>query len=503
MPKIFISYRHTSPDEDCAARLCELLESERFDVFTDKRILVGQKWVQEIDRQLRSADHFVVLLSAESIRSDMLRQEVADAHGLARTGKLRIYPIRLAFNGALPYDLGSYLNPLHSLFWASGEPWDPVCSRVLEAIRSAAPAELPEGEAAPPRSQTPANIRDRTGAPLPAADPRLDTGAIELDSQFYVERAADHEVTRLVSVAGRTVLIKGPRQVGKTSLLTRAKASAERSGHRVVYIDFQLIDDAHLKSLKTLATYLAHRIGRTLRSAIKPGDVWDDYLGAAESLTDFIERILLADPAPVTLCCDEVDRIFDQDYRNAFFAMVRAWHNRRATSPAWRTFGLIIAHSTEPALFIDDVNQSPFNVGEVFRLTDFDAAQLAWLNLRHGCPLTERELDALQALVGGHPFLARQGLYVLATRRVGSLADLIATAADDGGPFGDHLRRHLFGLSKRPRIAEAFKSVVRQQRCENEDEFQRLKAAGLVEGASRESARVRCDLYQRYFARHL
>src|SRR5687767_8215488 len=99
MPKIFISYRHITPDEDCATQLCALLEGERFDVFIDKRILVGQKWVQEIDRQLRSADHFVVLLSADSIRSDMLRQEVADAHALARTGQLRIYPIRVAFDG--------------------------------------------------------------------------------------------------------------------------------------------------------------------------------------------------------------------------------------------------------------------------------------------------------------------------------------------------------------------------------------------------------------------
>jgi tRNA A-37 threonylcarbamoyl transferase component Bud32 len=505
MPKVFISYRQIMPDEDCAVRLGAFLEREGFDVFIDKRILVGQNWVEEIDRQIRSAEHFVVLLSAESVRSDMLRQEVADAHALARAGKIRVYPIRLAFDGALPYELGSYLNQLQFVLWSSGEPWDAICHRVLDAIRLPDPAKPSQaGESSSRDLQRLADIADRTGAPLPAADPRLDTGAVELDSPFYVERTADDQVTRLVSAPGRTVLIKGPRQVGKTSLLTRAKGAAERSGHRVVYIDFQLIDEAHLESLKTLATYLAHRIARTLRSTVKPVDVWDDYLGGAESLTDFIERGVLTDTAPVTLCCDEVDRIFDYAYRNAFFAMVRAWHNRRATNAAWKPFGLVVAHSTEPALFIDDVNQSPFNVGEVFRLIDFDATQLGWLNQRHGRPLTSwAELDAFQTLVGGHPYLARQGFYVLATGRVGSLADLIGTAVEDGGPFGDHLRRHLFGLSKRPRIAAAFKAIVRQQRCEDEGEFQRLKAAGLVEGESRRSARVRCDLYQRYFSKHL
>jgi hypothetical protein len=139
-----------------------------------------------------------------------------------------------------------------------------------------------------------------------------------------------------------------------------------------------------------------------------------------------------------------------------------------------------------------------------FVLATFDAADIAWLNQRHGRPLTSQsELDAIQALVGGHPYLIRQAFYILATKRVRSLADLIATAAEDGGPFGDHLRRHLFGLGKTTRIAAAFKTVVREQRCDDENDFQRLKAAGLVDGASRTSAQVRCDLYQRYFSKHL
>ena len=505
MPKAFISYRHVSPDEECAVELSNFLEQAGLEVFIDTRILVGQKWVDEIDRQLRSSEHFVALLSAESIRSDMLRQEIGDAYALARRGKIRIYPIRLAFDGALPYDLGAYLNPLQYIPWNRSEPWDQVCRCILTAIRS--PHQSPSqqrNEVSVQDLHRLVQVTDQAGAPLPAADPRLDTGAVALDSPFYVSRPTDDEVTRLVGTPGRTILIKGARQVGKTSLLTRSMGAAERCGHRVVYIDFQLIDDAHLESLKTLATYIAHRIARTLRTATQPADVWDDHLGAPESLTEFIQQAMLADATPVSICCDEVDRIFDCKYRNAFFAMVRAWHNRRATAPAWRSFGLLIAHSTEPALFIDDVNQSPFNVGDVFRLEDFTPAEIAWLNQRHGLPLkSAAELDAIQRLVGGHPYLVRQSLYVLSTNRVGSLADLLASADDDGGPFGDHLRRHLFGLSKRPHIASAFKTVVREKRCEGEDDFQRLKAAGLVAGTSRASARVRCDLYQRYFSRHL
>jgi len=504
MARVFISYRHVAPDEECAAQLGSFLENEGFEVFLDQRILVGRKWVEEIDRHLRSADHFVVLLSADSIRSDMVRQEVTDAHALARAGNLRVYPIRLAFEGPLPYDLGTYLNPLQYVLWRRSDAWEPVCQRVLRAMRQ--PSAAPEASAAltSAGADRVLPVADESGAPLPAADPRLDTGAMAPDSPFYVQRDGDAEVMRLVNAPGSTVLIKGPRQVGKTSLLTRAKAAAERDGRHVVYLDFQLVDESHLETLKSLAAYIAHRIARTLRTRLTPADVWDDYLGAPESLTNFIEQAVLADGSQLTICCDEVDRVFDCAYRNAFFGMVRAWHNRRATHMPWRSFGLIVAHSTEPALFIDDFNQSPFNVGEVFRLGDFDRSQIAWLNERHGRPLpNELQLDTLRTLVGGHPYLLRQAFYVLATRRVRSLEDLNASAADDGGPFGDHLRRHLFGLGRRPHMAAALKSVVWDGRCEDESGFQRLKAAGLVEGLSHTSARVRCDLYQRYFSKHL
>ena len=505
MAKVFISYRHVAPDEDCAMRLSAFLQQEGFEVFIDKKILVGQRWVDEIDAQLRSTDHFVVLLSADSVRSDLLRQEVVDAYALRRMGRIRIYPIRLLFDGALPYDLAAYLNPLQYLLWKNGDPWENVCRRLLDAIRLPDVPTASKGIASVAQDlQHLDEVSDHSGAPLPAADPRLDTGAVELDSPFYVQRSEDVEVKRLVSTEGRTVLVKGPRQVGKTSLLTRAIGAAGRTGHRVVYIDFQLIDDSHLESLKALAMYIAYYIARALATSVKPSDVWDDYLGAAESLTNFIEDVVLSDASPVLVCCDEADRVFDYSYRSAFFAMVRAWHNRRAISAMWRHFGLLIAHSTEPALFTEDVNQSPFNVGEVLRLGDFDAPQVAWLNQRHGQPLTTNsELEAIQALLGGQPYLVRQALYVLAMKRVSSLGNLIATAADDSGPFGDHLRRHLFGLSRKPNIAAAFRAIIHGQRCHDESEFQRLKAAGLVDGASRTSARVRCNLYQRYFAEHL
>src|SRR5262249_6989960 len=146
--------------------------------------------------------------SADSIRSDMLRQEIADAYALSRQGRIRIYPVRLAFDGALPYDLGAFLNPLQYDLWKPGDQWAAVCRRVLDGIRSPQVAARATNGDTPESLLSLSEVTDRTGAPLPAADPRLDTGAVALDSPFYVQRTADDEVMPLACVAGRTVLIK-------------------------------------------------------------------------------------------------------------------------------------------------------------------------------------------------------------------------------------------------------------------------------------------------------
>ena len=77
---------------------------------------------------------------------------------------------------------------------------------------------------------------------------------------------------------------------------------------------------------------------------------------------------------------------FDPGFRSDFFGMLRSWHNKRAMSKLWRRFSQVLVISTEPYELIEDLNQSPFNVGQTLRLQDFTLAQVAELNGRHGSP---------------------------------------------------------------------------------------------------------------------
>ncbi len=141
MGQVFISYCHVEPDEGLALALAAALEVRQQPVFMDRQIEFGTRWVDEIDRQIRASAFFVVILSTESIRSDMVRQEVALAHQLERENKLRILPIRSGFEGELPYDLGSYLNPFQYALWRPGDPFEAICGQVVAAVERT--AELP------------------------------------------------------------------------------------------------------------------------------------------------------------------------------------------------------------------------------------------------------------------------------------------------------------------------------------------------------------------------
>jgi DNA-binding CsgD family transcriptional regulator len=194
---------------------------------------------------------------------------------------------------------------------------------------------------------------------------------------------------------------------------------------------------------------------------------------------------------------DEVDRIFDTPFRSDFFSMLRSWHNSRQTNSLWKQMDLVLVTSTEPYQLIEDLNQSPFNVGEVIELVDFSQSQVIELNQRHNNPLTPDEVVKLMLLMGGHPYLVRRAFYLVASKRI-TATDLFQEATNERGPFGDHLRNHLFRLHEREELVAGMKQVVQKQQCSDERVYFRLRGAGLVK---REGSAViaRCKLYADFF----
>lgn len=84
--------------------------------------------------------------------------------------------------------------------------------------------------------------------PLKRARLEPDGGAVPLHSRFYIIRPTDGEFQAAVEQKDSIVLVKGPRQVGKTSLLARSLQRAREAGARVVLTDLQKAAPEQLES---------------------------------------------------------------------------------------------------------------------------------------------------------------------------------------------------------------------------------------------------------------
>jgi len=352
---------------------------------------------------------------------------------------------------------------------------------------------------------------DRSEAPPPLSTvprERLEPvgGAVPLNSQFYIVRPTDAEFWAAVARQDSIVLVKGARQVGKTSLLARNLQQAREAGARVALTDFQHLNASHLVSVEAFFLMLAKSIADQLELAVLPNQVWDAELSPGMNFTRYLRREVLGQSsAPLVWGLDEVDRLFTCAFGSEVFGLFRSWHNARSLDPAgpWQRLTLAMAYATEAHLFITDMYQSPFNVGTRLLLEDFTREQVSELNRRYGSPLRDAaEVERYFRLVGGHPYLVRCGLHEMAARGI-TLTALEAQADHDEGPFGDHLRRLLISLAQDAALCDVVRGVLQGQGCPTAESFYRLRSGGVILGDAAREVRLRCQLYAIYLGRHL
>jgi len=331
-------------------------------------------------------------------------------------------------------------------------------------------------------------------------------GAVPLHSPYYIVRATDHAMQTAIAGRDGLILLKGPRQTGKTSLLARGLQQARLAGNMIVVSDFQRISAQHWTSLDALLMALARSIADQLDLQGAPEDGWRSSEGPNENFERYLKReVLKKVSAPIVWGLDEVDRLFAYPFRNDIFGLFRSWFNDRALNPAspWNHLTLAIVYATEAHLFITDLNQSPFNVGTRLPLEDFTIRQAGELNVKYGSPLKDPDKIArFMLLVGGSPYLVRRGLHEITTRSL-SMEAFEAQAAHDDGCYGDHLQRLLQSLSQDHKLCSAVLDLLQSRLCPSQESFYRLRSAGVLAGSEPENCRFRCRIYKDYLGAHL
>ena len=480
---VILYKRNAEPDEQILRLLEAELLKNGYKVFIDRHLLVGMEWAREIEKRITEAEAVIPLLSESSSTSEMLAYEIQIANDAAQkqNGKPRILPIRLNFSGSLAEPVSAILSPLQYAEWKSDADNPALLTAVLNSLRN--PSE------------------QRREVKLEAVG-----GAVPLDSAFYIIRPTDEEFLGSIHRNDSVILIKGARQMGKTSLLARGLSEARKSGAKVVLTDFQKLNAGHLENINSFFLALGESITDQLElDDVVPEQNWSPRRGPSMNFDRFMRREILKRVPSLVWGMDEVDRLFSTSFASEAFGLFRAWHNERSLDPSgpWQKLTMAIAYATEAHLFITDINQSPFNVGTRLALEDFTLEQVRELNRRYGNPLSEgSELDDFYDLLGGHPYLTRRGLHELATHEK-SFEGFVARASRDEGPFGDHLRRILVMLAQDAEICSVVRDILAGRQSGKAEDFYRLRTSGIVIGESGRDMVLRCRLYEIYLKLHL
>ena len=329
------------------------------------------------------------------------------------------------------------------------------------------------------------------------------SGAVPLDSPFYIERPPIEElVYREILKPGSVIRIQAPKRMGKSSLLVRIIERAKAQGYQTVTIDFQQADRAVYANLNQFLRWFCINIARQLQLKPLLEEYWDESMGIKVSCTIYFQYYLLKTiQTPLVLALNEVNRVFEHaSIAQDFLPLLRFWHEQSKQIEIFQKLRLVVVHSTEIYVPLN-INQSPFNVGLPIKLSEFNLNQVQDLALRYGLDWREENrAQQLMEMVGGHPYLVGIALYHLAQDKM-RLEQLLAEAPTQSGIYSELLLTQWEILRKRPALGKALKQVVTATYSVKLEPLvaYKLNSMGLVK-LDGDRCIPSCQLYRLYFA---
>lgn len=329
----------------------------------------------------------------------------------------------------------------------------------------------------------------------------------QAQSVFYISRPADSKFLKAVEEQQEgLVLVKGARQTGKTSLLKRGFTWAEESAWKCVWTDFRIFSQDDLASADKLYRKLAEGLTEWLDLNSGSKNDWNERANHNSNLKRFLREEVLAktDDQQIVWFLEFDEQLFHCDFKDDLFGLFRDLYNRHSLKTVpFNRLRLVISYSTEASLFIEDLNQSPFNVGTEIRLEDFTFEQVADLNRLYGSPLRDdAEVRRFFDFVGGHPYLVSRGLCWMAENKK-MMHDLVAVADQERVIFHRHLKEIWEHLESKENLRFALHEIICSQGCQDDRIFYTLWSSGLAVRDERGRAKIRCQLYQKFFSRKL
>jgi hypothetical protein len=474
---VFVSYSQADKEWVYQTLVPRLAQARLLIFIADRERILGQPSSRNIDTAIAQSRKVLLILTPDWLQNEWAVFEPLFEHlSISDDGRPRVLPLLRKPCQNLPERLGV----LSHADFTESEIWDEEWARLLQAV------SINKQSMITPFIAT-------------LSDP---DGTVYLDDIRYISRVADSKLLREIKKPqATTIVIRAPRQTGKSSLLMRGIDLAERQGKQVVFMDLQDTEDHILQNadsfLRFLSTTISHQIKADINSI---NQIWRKDTAPTEKITEIIEGYLLnSNKVGLFIAIDEADKILGTPVNELFLNLIRRWRNLRAKNTLWDKISIAIVVSNEPDLLIKDYKQIPFNIGISINIDYFDIYQLQELNIRYQLPLNLHEVSELMNLLNGHPYLTNKAMYIIATRDM-TWEYLKEIAPTDQGPFSGHLQRYWWMLQKDQTLIDSLKSLIDSERCSDDETFYRLSQAGLVKGKSYRSCTFQCSIYKEYFS---
>jgi transcriptional regulator with XRE-family HTH domain len=343
--------------------------------------------------------------------------------------------------------------------------------------------------------------------------PRVPGGQMSLDSVFYINRPIKESLCyEAIEEPGALLNISAPKQMGKTSLMTRILARARYLGYHTVSLNLQLADGEILQNLEHFLQWFCARVSRQLDLPNIINNFWDNSLGSKSNATDYFQDVIFPnlvhavsprENRPLVIAIDELNQLFAYpDIAREFFLLLRTWSERAKASVAdsspWHNLRLVTVHSTEIQMPVS-INQPLLNTGLEIDLPEFTPMQVQELANRWGESMTKQQIEQLITLLGGHPYRLQLAFYYLQQQTI-TLEQLLEDSLTTAAIYADHLEQQWWNLQRYPDLLPSFTEIVRQSSsvdCSSL-EARQLNKMGLVHLHGMKAS-LACELLRPFF----